>query len=101
VNEHYAGLEQAGTATQGPQDSAQVVGYRIATFDLDTGSAVIDLVLDSPQLSESERYLQVTVSLEWLNDDWWLVAPPKGNWAQVSTPIGALPDGLQRYEDLA
>jgi hypothetical protein len=101
VNEQYAELEQTATAPQGAQAGAQLVGYRVATVDLDTGSAVIDLVLDSPQLSESDRYLQVTVSLEWLNDDWWLVAPPKGDWALVSTPLGALPDGLQRYEDLA
>ena len=79
----------------------QLVGYRVATYDPDDGSAVIDVVLDSAQLAESERYLQVTVSLQWLNDDWWLVAPPKGDWALVSTPLGALPDGLQRYEDLA
>ena len=101
VNEQYAELAQTATATRGPQGSAQLVGYRVATFDLETGAAVIDLVLDSSQLTESERYLQVTVSLEWLNDDWWLVAPPKGDWALVSTPLGALPDGLQRYEDLA
>jgi hypothetical protein len=101
VNEQYAELEQSETATQSTQAATELVGHRVATVDLETGSAVIDLVLDSPQLSESDRYLQVTVSLEWLNDDWWLVAPPKGDWALVSTPLGALPDGLQRYEDLA
>ena len=101
VNEQYAELQQRATATKDTQRSAQLSGYRVATFDLETGSAVIDLVLDSSQLTESERYLQVTVSLEWLNDDWWLVAPPKGDWALVSTPLGALPDGLQRYGGLA
>jgi hypothetical protein len=101
VDEQHAELEQTAPAPQGSQSSAQLLGYRVATVDLETGAAVIEVVLDSLQLSDSERYLQVTVSLEWLNDDWWLVAPPKGDWALVSTPLGALPDGLQGYEDLA
>jgi hypothetical protein len=101
VNEQYAELEPAATDPRGLQGDAQLIGYRVAAFDLEADAAVIDLVLDSTQLSDSERFLQVTVSLEWLNDDWWLVAPPKGDWALVSTPLGALPDGLQRYEDLA
>lgn len=101
VNEQHSKLEHTADAAQKSQGVAQMVGYRVSVYDPAAGSAVIELVLDSAQLAESQRYLQVTVSLQWLNDDWWLVAPPKGDWAVVSTPLGALPDGLQRYEDLA
>ena len=101
VNEQHAELAQAAGAAQQSQGAAQLVGYRVSAYAPAAGSAVVDLVLDSAQLADSERYLQVTVSLQWLNDDWWLLAPPKGDWALVSTPLGALPDGLQRYEDFA
>ena len=95
VNEQYAELQTNSTA---PAAGAQLVGYRIGSYGDD--AATVDLVLESADLSASDRYLQVTVSLRWMNDDWWLVAPPNGDWAQVSTPLGSLPDGLQRYEDL-
>jgi hypothetical protein len=97
TNELYteAGAQPFATAT-----GTELVGYRVGSYAGSPGSAAVDVILTSPALRQSGRSLQTTVSLEWINGDWWIVAPPLGDWGQVSTPIGELPDGLQRYEDI-
>jgi hypothetical protein len=88
------------SASPGTASGTQILGYRVESYASSPGSATVDVVLTSPALRETDRSLQTTVSLEWINGDWWIVAPPLGDWGQVSTPIGELPDGLQRYEDI-
>jgi hypothetical protein len=88
------------SGSPGTASGTQVLGYRIESYVARPGSATVDIVLTSPALQQSDRSLQTTVSLEWINGDWWIVAPPLGDWGQVSTAIGELPDSLQRYEDI-
>ncbi len=97
TNEIYA--ETAAASSETPTGT-EVVGYRVESFASSPGSATVDVVLTSPALQQTHRSLQTTVSLEWINGDWWVVAPPLGDWGQVSTPIAELPAGLQRYEDI-
>jgi hypothetical protein len=89
---------ELGTAAE--PDPAQVQGYRVAAFRDSPGSATVEVFLGSSDLASQDRALQVTVAMLWVNGDWRLVAPPKGDWQQVSTPLGALPPGMLRYEDL-
>jgi hypothetical protein len=96
TNELYADT----SASPGTASGTQVLGYRVESYAASPGSATVDVVLTSPALRQTDRSLQTTVSLEWINGDWWIVAPPLGDWGQVSTPIAELPAGLQRYEDI-
>ena len=96
TNEIYADTGASPRTAAG----TEVLGYRVESHSASPSSATVDVVLTSPALRQTDRSLQTTVSLEWINGDWWIVAPPLGDWGQVSTPIGELPDGLQRYEDI-
>ena len=101
VADQYAKLRRSHQVADGASidgADAQPVGYRIAAYASRT--AVIDVGLTSPQLQESQRLLQFTVSLRWINDDWRAVAPPRGDWGSVAVPLGSTPAGLRDYGDI-
>lgn len=100
VGEQYEELRAAAGSPAGepvPGADAELVGYRVAAFDGEAGSASIEIVLGSPALQTTARYVGFTVALDWQNDDWWVVAPPQGDWGMVSTPVGSLPAGLLEF----
>lgn len=80
--------------------AGELAGYIVRTFDLTSGTAVVDVILSAPDLPADQRFLQVTVSLQWQKGDWRVVAPPRGDWASVSTPLASEPAGMLRYEDI-
>lgn len=101
VNDEYQRLRaQAGVADGEPVPtggSAQVLGYVVRGIDLQDGTATIDVVLTSPDLSSSARSVAFGVELRWQNDDWRIVAPGNGDWGTAATTLGAVPDGLVEY----
>lgn len=103
VNEQYEQLRKSAGIPAGepvPGANGELVGYHLGTYADSSGAATVDIVLTSPDLAASERFLQVTVALQWINDDWWVIAPPNGDWSTVSTPLGSAPTGLLRYQDV-
>jgi len=101
INDDYQRLRaQAGVADGEPVPtggSAQVLGYVVRGIDLQDGTATIDVVLTSPDLSSSARSVAFGVELRWQNDDWRIVAPANGDWGTTATTLGAVPDGLVEY----
>jgi hypothetical protein len=97
VDEQYEELRRAADTPSGdpvPGADAEVVGYRVAAFDGDEGSASVEIVLGSPELQAAAHYVQFTVALDWQNNDWWVVAPPQGDWGTVSTHLSSPPADL-------
>jgi hypothetical protein len=76
---------------------AQVLGYRVSTYDGDAGRAWVDVVLTSPQLGSSARVVEFSVELRWFGDDWRVVAPDDGDWSTAATLLGSPPAGMQAY----
>jgi hypothetical protein len=95
VAAQHAQLESIGSSAR-----AQLVGYVIRSFDSQAGAATVDVLLTAPDSPADQHLLQVTVTLQWQADDWHFVAPPRGDWASVSTSLTAEPPATQRFEDL-
>jgi hypothetical protein len=72
------GLELESPLPGEPGELAQLIGFRFVTYTGDT--AIIGLVWRAgPGV-----FVVSTVTLQWLDDDWRLVAPPNGNWQNLS-----------------
>ncbi|MBI4943594.1 MAG: hypothetical protein HY830_22865 [Actinobacteria bacterium] len=101
VNDEYQRLRaQAGVADGEPVPTgggAQVLGYVVRGIDLHEGTATLDVVLTSPDLSPSARSVAFRVEMRWQNDDWRIVAPANGDWGTTAMTLGAVPDGLVGY----
>jgi hypothetical protein len=99
VSDSYQQLRATTSVPDGepvPGNDATVSGYVVRSYG-DTAASV-DVVLASSTLSSSGQFVSFAVSLIWQSDDWRVIAPPNGDWGSVSTTLGALPPGLQRYE---
>ncbi len=83
-----------------PGVDARVVGYRLDAYDQAVGTALVEVVLDSPALRASGRDVTFAVSLRWSDGDWRVLAPPRGDGASVATVQASTPPGMQRYDDL-
>lgn len=100
--EQYAELRSTQDVADGaplPIGDADVRGYKIQAYQPGT-AATVDVLLSSAVLDEQQRLAQFRVVLQRTDDDWWLVAPPRGDWGAVAVPLGSEPLGLQRYEDI-
>jgi hypothetical protein len=97
VTEEYEQQRQRAGVQQGqriPGADAEVVGYRVESYENDAVHATVLLVLTSPGLRASGRFLSVVVTLQWADDDWQLIAPPQGDWVTVSRVVATPPTGL-------
>ena len=56
----------------------------------------IDLTT-SPELSAKGQRLRFDVRLQRVDDDWRVLAPPRGDWGAVTTVLSRSPDGLISY----
>jgi hypothetical protein len=75
-------LRQAKTDGQpvaGPGQLAQIAGFHFYSYTPQT--ATIGLVLRSP----SGTYAILTLTVQWRDGDWKMVAPPAGRWPAVTT----------------
>lgn len=66
-----------------PGADAELVGYRIVRYA--DGDAAIEVVLSSTALRVDAQLVAIRVSLQWADGDWQLLAPPRGDWAVVTT----------------
>jgi hypothetical protein len=72
------GLELESPLPGEPGELAQVIGFRYGTYTGDT--AIVGLVWrGGPGV-----FVVSTLTLQWQDDDWRLVAPPNGNWQNLS-----------------
>jgi hypothetical protein len=76
---------------------AQITGYVVHAYEARAGAATIDVVVTSPDLSSTGRYVSFRVLLSWQHEDWRVVAPPNGDWGSIATTLGAAPAGLVSY----
>lgn len=66
-----------------PGADAELVGFRVVRY-ADTDAA-IEVVLSSTALRVDAQLVGIQVSLQWAEGDWQLLAPPRGDWAVVTT----------------
>jgi len=78
---------------------AEVLGYLIDTFVPGGTAAKVQVFLDSPALSAQGQLLRFTVQLLRRNDDWAVVAPPRGDWGAATTVLSEPPAGMISYGD--
>ena len=72
-----------------PGELAQLAGYRFISYSPDT--AVIGLVLRAP----NGRYAIITLTVQWRDGDWRMVAPPGGLWPALTQALGDLSNVVQ------
>lgn len=101
VDEQYEQLRGSAGAADGESvaGDAEVVGYRVAAYDPPAGTAQIEVYLSSSDLQARSQMLRFDVQLQRGDDDWQVVAPPRGDWAAATTVLSAEPDGLLRYDE--
>lgn len=78
-----------------PGADAQLVGYRMVHFT--PSDAVVEVVLSSTALRVDGQVVVVRVSLQRSDDDWVLVAPPRGDWGVVTTVLPGRPADTVAY----
>jgi hypothetical protein len=86
----------AGPGLVVPRNDAKMVGYRITSYRQGGTTAVVEVVLSSPGMPTGQ-VVDFTVSLQWLDDDWRVLAPPDGDWGSVATTLAAAPVGTRDY----
>jgi len=99
VAQQYEQLRRDKGAAEGEPiaGDAEVLGYRVGAYDGRGGSAVIQVFLTSPELSAKGQRLRFDVRLQRADDDWRVIAPPRGDWGAVTTALSGSPDGLISY----
>jgi hypothetical protein len=77
-------------------NDATVPGYLITDFRPGSPTAVVDVLLTATSLPAGQA-VDLTVSLQWSDDDWRVLAPPDGGWGAVASILTALPPGRLDY----
>ena len=77
---------------------AKVLGYIVDAFA--SGTARVQVFLSSPTLDARGQLLRFTVQLERRQDDWAVVAPPRGDWGASSAVLSEAPTGLTRFDEV-
>ncbi|WP_432832721.1 hypothetical protein [Dactylosporangium sp. CA-092794] len=72
-----AGLRAAPSKQAEPGATAQISGFQFYSYGPDT--AVVGLAIQS-----AGQGAIVTMTLQWRDEDWRMVAPPGGSWASVA-----------------
>jgi hypothetical protein len=83
-----------------PGADARIDGYRITRYGETSGTATVEVVVDSPTLSARQQLVGFAVSLQWSYDDWRVIAPARGDWGSVATELGSPPAGLLTYDQI-
>jgi hypothetical protein len=78
-----------------PRNDATVAGYQVTTYHQDGTTAVIDVLLSSPRIPAGQA-VDFTIEVRWLDADWRVLAPPKGDWGAVATVV-TVPDDTLDY----
>ncbi len=78
-----------------PGADAELVGYRMVHYS--SSDAAVEVVLSSTALRVDDQVVVVRVSLQRSDDDWVLVAPPRGDWGVVTTVLPDRPADTVAY----
>lgn len=78
-----------------PGADAEVVGYRIVRYS--DSDAAVEVVLSSTALRVDGHQVAVRVSLQRTDDDWVLIAPPRGDWGVVTTVLISQPTDVLTF----
>lgn len=78
-----------------PGADAELVGYRIIHFA--DSDAAVEVVLSSTALRVDGHQVAVRVSLQRTDDDWVLIAPPRGDWGVVTTVLTTQPTDVLTF----
>jgi hypothetical protein len=90
VHAQYEQLQQQAQVWYG-QQVCPIYG-RFAGFLLDSHTstaASLRLLIEAPGPGGGPALASVLVQLSWVDSDWRLVAPPRGDWARVRTLLPA------------
>ena len=97
VHTQYEQLQQQAQAQYG-QQVCPIYG-RFAGLLLDSHTATaasLRLLIEAPGADGGPQLASVLVQLSWIDGDWRLVAPPRGDWARVRTLLPASAAGDYR-----
>jgi hypothetical protein len=87
----YAQLRAAAQVAPGQpagQGYAAEMAYRFLAWS--PASAVVDVVSAEPVADGTTALASTRIQVLWQHDDWRVVAPPGGNWANAATAISSL-----------
>ncbi len=82
-----------------PGADAQLIGYRFVRYA--EADAAVEVLLSSTALRVDGQLVAIRVSLQWSDADWQLIAPPRGDWAVVTTVVPADADDVIDYDGIA
>jgi len=74
----------AGEHPAGPGELSQIAGFRYLSYSSD--AAVIGLVRRTPQ----GTYAMTTLSVQWQDGDWKLLAPASGQWPSATSALSSM-----------
>ena len=82
--------DQGGAQVPAVQAYARQVAFAYEGYT--PADATVDVVTGAVGAGGAAVYVATRIQVEWLNDDWRVVAPPGGDWgnsaAQVTSPAG-------------
>jgi hypothetical protein len=87
----YAQLRAAAKVRPGQpagQGYAAETGYRFVAWS--PAVTTVDVVTAGPGATGTTVLASTRIEVVWLGDDWRVVAPPAGNWANTANPITSL-----------
>jgi hypothetical protein len=79
---------QGASEVTGNQASAREVAYQYEGYT--ASDATVDIVTEAPDGNGGTVYAATQIEVQWLNDDWRVVAPPGGDWGNSATQITSL-----------
>lgn len=97
LDERYQHLraQHAGPIVDGrpiPGNNATIAGYLATGHDDPTDLAVVDVLLTAPTL-DAGQLIDFIVTLRWTDGDWRVIAPPDGDWGNLTYRLDAPPPG--------
>ncbi|GIG57113.1 hypothetical protein Lfu02_14850 [Longispora fulva] len=91
INDQVTGVDQAAllaateqTTTTGAA-AATLTGYRVETYTPET--AYLRLLLTGPARAGTPALVDFRLQVQWINNDWRLVAPPNGLWETAAASV--------------
>ena len=97
----FLSATEAQYAKDGPQTADQAAAiraqesgtwaYRVGAYT--AGAASVDVLLRSVPPDKTPTYVDLSLTVDWRNGDWVLVAPARGVWSTVSRQVTGVPSG--------
>ena len=79
-----------------PGNNATVAGYLIDSYGPAAGTASVEVLLGTPDVGPGQ-VVTFAVTLQWIDGDWRVVAPPTGDWGTVASLLDTTPPRTLDY----